>query len=405
MNDFLKGIKIVELGTYVAVPKASRMMADWGAEVIKVEPLSGESWRTIGRTYNVPYSKDCNPMFHTPNANKKSIALDLKSPEGMEVLHELLANADIFITNTRGKSLQKIGLDYPSLKEKYPKLIYAYFSGYGSEGPDRDRPGYDVSSYWAKAGIPLEWTTKESIPFRATPGFGDGTVAMAILSGLLAALYGRDKKGCGEYMETSLYACALWYNSCGIVRAQYQSDDAFPISKYDQSAPYNLAYQSGDGVWFIFSAPNWNNVYDKLFEKIGLGAFIDDERFATLEACRANMRLLVDLLEQAYKAMTIRQISDVFLQLDFVSEILVYPGDVIKDEQAWANKYLQNVSLPNGDVFVVPSNPIQFSSDSGVETKPSPKLGEHSMEILQSLGCSGDKIDQLIEHDVIFADS
>lgn len=243
MKQLLEGIKVIELGTHIAIPKAARLMADWGAEVIKVEPPKGEAWRTIGNSYGIPCDDDCNPIFQAANANKKSIAINLKDERGREVLFKLLENADVFLTNTRLNGLKKLGLAYEDIKDRFPRLIYTHFSGYGTKGPEKDRPGFDIAAYWAKAGMPLEWSTRESGPSRPLPGFGDSTVATVALSGILAALFNREKTGRGEFLKTSLYGCALWFNSCGIVQAQYQPEGAYPRSRCNQPTPYHIIYR------------------------------------------------------------------------------------------------------------------------------------------------------------------
>lgn len=138
MKGLLDGIKVVELGTHMAIPLAARLMADWGATVIKVEPPKGEAWRTIGNSYGLPYGDHCNPVFQTPNANKKNIAINLKTEEGKGILMKLLEDADVFMTNTRQRGLQKLGLAYEDIKTHFPKLIYAHFSGYGDLGPENN---------------------------------------------------------------------------------------------------------------------------------------------------------------------------------------------------------------------------------------------------------------------------
>ena len=182
MNSPLEVLKVIELSTHVAVPKAARIMADWGADVIKVEPPRGEGWRVMGTAYALPCKDDNNPLFQSENANKKSIALNLKSEEGLGVLLKLLGNADVFMTNTRSRSLKKLGLDYETISSKFPKLIYAHFSGFGDDGPEKDRPGFDVGAFWARGGALVEWVLEGNTPSKPVPGFGDGASGSALLA-------------------------------------------------------------------------------------------------------------------------------------------------------------------------------------------------------------------------------
>ncbi|MDL2302198.1 CoA transferase [Lachnospiraceae bacterium OttesenSCG-928-D06] len=399
----LEGIKVVELGTHISIPKAARLMAEWGATVIKVEPPRGEGWRTIGNSYGIPYDNDCNPIFQPPNAGKKSIAINLKSEQGKEIMYRLLGEADVFLTNTRMKGLKKLGFAYEDIQERFPKLIYAHFSGYGELGPEKDRPGFDIAAYWAKGGMPLEWSSKESGPCRPLPGFGDGTVATVALSGILAALYGREKTGKGEFLKTSLYGSALWFNSCGIIQAQYRKDGCYPLSRYDQPTPYHIIYQTKDDDYFFFSIPTWNDSYSKLLNMMHLENYVGDERFATLAACRENMRFIAGVFDDAFRKMTTKEVVDGFNSMDCVFEVVADPQSIPTDEQAWANGYLQKIQLENGSEVVVPTPPIQFMHAETAEFKLAPQIGGNSVEILNSMGYSQDDIDKMLEDGIITA--
>jgi len=401
MSRLLEGIKVVELGTHIAIPKAARLMADWGATVIKVEPPKGEAWRVIGNSYGLPYDDDCNPIFQTPNAGKKSIAINLKEEKGKEILLKLLEDADVFLTNTRLKGLQKLGIAYEDIKDRFPRLVYAHFSGYGEHGPDKDRPGFDIASYWAKAGMPLEWGSRENGPFRPLPGFGDGTVATVVLSGILAALFGREKTGRGELLTTSLYGSALWFNSCGIVQAQYKQEGAYPMSRLDQPTPYHVIYQTADGDYFFFSIPTWNYSYNKLLTMMHLEQYIGDERFATLDSCRKNLPFIIAVFDEAFRSMSTAEVRAGFYALDSVFEIVSNPQDIPKDEQAWANGYLQNIRMEDGSEITVPATPIQFASAPAPGFTLAPHIGEDSWPILKSLGYTDETITEMLGEGIV----
>lgn len=401
MSRPLEGIKVIELGTHMAIPAAARLMSDWGATVIKVEPPQGEGWRTIGDSYGIPYDEDCNPIFQVPNAGKKSIAINLKDKKGLEVLLKLLQETDVFLTNTRLRGLKKLGLAYEDIKERFPRLIYAHFSGYGELGPDKDRPGFDIAAYWAKAGMPLEWSSHESGSFRPLPGFGDSTVATVALSGILAALYGREKTGKGEFLKTSLYGSVLWFNNCGIVQAQYRPEGCYPLSRYDQPTPYHITYQTQDGDYFFFSIPAWNDNYGKLLTMAHLERYIGDERFATLEACRKNLPFIAGVFDDAFHSMSTAEVVAGFNAMDCVFEVVADPQSVTKDEQAWANGYLQKVQLENGSEVILPTPPVQFANAETAEFKLAPQIGGDSAEVLESLGYNRDAIEKMLRDGVV----
>ena len=386
MSNLIEGVNVVELGTHMAIPLAARMLADWGADVIKVEPPQGEAWRTIARSYGIPFDPDNAPIFQTPNGNKKSIAINLKQGEGIEVMLKLLEKADIFLTNTRMQSLKKLGLDYETIKTRFPRLIYVHFNGYGSKGPDKDRPGFDIATYWARAGMPLEWSCRDSTPFRPMPGFGDSTVSPSIVASALAAILHRMKTNEGEFIEISLYGSALWYNNVGIVATQPKYGYTYPRSRYDQTSPYNAIFESRDGMFFIFSIPYWNSFSGKFLERFGLNQYVEDPRFATLEGAKTDMETVIDTLDNTFKSMSGDEIRQAFNDLDVVFEELMNPWDVTSDEQAWANGFLINARMECGENVVLANNPMHFANADTLPFSLAPQLGSDTAGIMSELG-------------------
>lgn len=401
MNKPLEGLRVVEMGTHVAVPKAARMMADWGAEVIKIETPKGEAWRTIGRAWGLPYGEDNNPVFQNENVNKKSLAVNLKDPQGLQVLYDLLNTADIFLTNTRTKALVRLGLDYDSIKERYPKLIYAQFSGFGDAGPDKDRAGFDTAAFWARSGAMIDWSTKESTPFKPHPGFGDGATGAALLSGILAALYKREKTFKGDKIGISLYGTALFYNSTGVIMGQPQYGHNFPKSRYASFSPFSPLYKTKDQDWILISEANWEGKYAGVLELLDIPQYIGDERFSTLAAARANVVEGIKIFDEAFSKCTTQHILEGLTKLDIVHEKLANPIDLYTDPQAWSNNYLRNVVLPNGNKVVLPNDPVKFDSVDEYEFNLAPYLGADSADILSELGYSDEKISEMAESKVI----
>jgi len=396
----LEGIKVVELGTHVAIPIAARMMADWGAEVIKIEPPSGEAYRTIGRIWSVPYDSDFNLLYNAMNTNKKSLCLDLKTAEGKKVMMKLLSEADVFLTNTRTLSLKKLGLDYEDIKDAFPRLINAYFTGYGENGPDKDRPGFDMAAYWARSGALTEWASAESIPSKPTPGFGDGTVGPILLSGILAALYQREKTGKGDKLSVSLFSSALWFNISGLLQSQFAP--SYPRSRYS-GQPHALAplYKTKDGDWILMTTPDWEGKHEAVMKLVGMDEYINDERFSNVDEMRKHQPEVIHLFEEAFARTETNKILEGLAAMDIVHERLRNPGELCTDPQAWENGYLYEQTFESGKTAVMATNPVQFTNAGSADFNLAPQLGENSVEILRGIGYSEQEISALLENKAV----
>jgi len=242
MSRPLEGIKVVELSTYAAAPAAGRFLADMGADVIKIEGLSGEPFRTsFGLSVNTPVDEDENPCFQLENANKRSITINLKDPDGKQMLFDLLKDADIFFTNTRINSLKKLGIDYDSIKEQFPSLVYGHVSGYGFKGPDAALPGFDITAFWARGGGIADLAFKGHGPLSTPAAVGDHASTLALVSGLLAGLYRAKTTGEGDYVLVSLFGVSVFINGlihylkCVSVNGGVKKGHGFGIRKYHRS--------------------------------------------------------------------------------------------------------------------------------------------------------------------------
>jgi len=225
MNKPLSGIRVLEFSTFVAAPVCARMMADLGAEVIKVERPEGDPWRITGVSYiSSRFSDRQNPVFDIYNSGKKHVALNLKTPEGMEAFHKLLENSDVLITNTRPKALHKLGLDYEDLKERYPKLIYAILLGYGEKGPDKDMPAFDTSAFWARGGFlrDMSLAGEHYNPVEPPSSMGDTVSGYLLLAEVCAALYRRSQTGLGDCVRSGLLHNSIFTMGTMNIITQYQ---------------------------------------------------------------------------------------------------------------------------------------------------------------------------------------
>lgn len=401
MSKILEGIRIVELGTHVAIPKASRIMAQWGAEAIKIEPPRGEAWRTMGLLWNMPYTPENNPIMQSENANKKSLPLNLKDEAGKEALLKLLETADVFLTNTRPKALNKLGLSYEMLKEKFPNLIYVTLSGYGEEGPSKDDPGFDIAAFWARSGVCIEWIEKGQKPFKPHPGFGDSVTSWAIVSGVMGALYNRTKTGQGEFIQTSLYGNALWCNSSGIAMAQRGHE--YPKAAEEGTGPFTPLYQSKNGDWILIANSAYDASSPAIFTMLGLEELAKDPAYTLLENARKHLGEVIDALREGFLRLETDEILAGLKKLDIVNIKVRSPHEVVSDPQAWANGYLEEVTLECGDTIALPASPLNFKNATIEEFALAPHLGANSKEILAEIGYSEEEIQALIQQGVTIA--
>ena len=205
----LEGVRVVEMGMWVAGPAAGGILADWGADVIKIEPPKGDPMRDVFRAIS-GMALASNPPFNQDNRGKRSVVIDARTDAGRELVQKLIREADVFLTNYRPNALKRLGIDYDTLSELNPGLVYGSVSGYGLDGPDRDRPGYDIGSYWARSGIAHLLTIPGQDPVASRGGFGDHVTALNAVGGILAALYHKQRTGEGQLVEVSLLRTAIY---------------------------------------------------------------------------------------------------------------------------------------------------------------------------------------------------
>lgn len=397
MGRPLEGLRVVELGTHIAVPLGSRMMAEWGAEVIKVEAPEGDAYRSMGLLMNLPFKEDFNVLLQPTNAGKKDICINLKDPEGLKVLFKLLETADVFTTSIRLSALKKMGLDYDSIKGKYPGLVYAHFSGFGNKGNESERPGFDTAAFWARGGEMIEWTNEGAYPVRPYLGFGDAVSSSMLLNGILGAVVAKQRTGKGEYVESSLLATSLWYNFHGVIMGQPQFGHKYP-RKHEQplGGPMQVHYQTSDGDWILIVEPLWDWKYKKYLEFLGLEQYMEDPRFTSFKGAAIHVAELIPIFAEAFRKKSTDDVKAFLIQNDIVHERLVNPSELYIDEQAWANGYLREVEFQNGKKMVMPKEAIHFGSMDEPAYTLAPDLGEHSNAILLDAGYSEEEAEKLL---------
>lgn len=400
MKKPLEGVKVIELSTYAAAPAAGRMLADMGADVIKIEGLSGEPFRTsFGLSVNTPVDEDENPCFQLENANKRSITINLKDPDGKQILFDLLKDADIFFTNTRINSLKKLGIDYDSIKEQFPGLVYGHVSGYGFKGPDYALPGFDITAFWARGGGIADLAFDGKGPISAPYAVGDHASTLALVSGLLAGLYKSKTTGEGEYVLVSLFGVSVFLNGLMITPCQEGYGDSFPKDEYYPLTPLSNTYVCSDKNMVTLTILDYVRDWEKFCTVLGRSDLLNDERYNTPDAVKGNYensKALVKIIQEEFAKQPQAYWVDLLTKYDLPFSKAQHFKDIPKDPQALENGYIVPFTFPNGSRKFIPSTPVQFQENVAAPCNRAPYLGEHTTEILKSIGYSDERIAELI---------
>jgi cinnamoyl-CoA:phenyllactate CoA-transferase len=394
-NRPLSGVKVVELATFIAAPTCARFLADQGADVIKIETTGGDPVRFAPLAEGRPVLKNENLTFDLENGNKRSMAMNLKNPKCFEVLMKLVGEADIFITNWRPKALEKMGLEYEQLKVKFPKLVYASVTGYGDKGPDKDLPGYDYTAFWARSGMLGSLYDTDGKPANLIPSMGDHTAGMFLAAGVCAALFNAARTGKGEKVSTSLLASAVFTQGTLLQTAQYEMLK-YPMQKRNSPNPFNCCYETKDGRWIQQSMPVFA-MFPKFAEAMGLEALLTDERFKSETGIvdGGHGPALYDAIAAAYAQFTAAEVAEKLTKADIPFALAQTWGEVLKDEQAWADDIFTELEYPSGKRVAI-RNPVKFEDAGLPDYVLSPHVGEHTASIMKDLGYSEGEINELL---------
>jgi len=396
MSGPLSGIKVVELATYVAAPVVGRMMADMGAEVIKVEAPSGDNWRNTGVSYLPRFNYDENPVFDIYNTGKKHISLNLKSPEGMDAMHRLLKDADVFLTNTRPQSLVKLGLDYETLKEKYPRLVYAIILGYGAKGPDKDLPAFDTTAFWSRCGFLRDMSPLNELytPVSQPSSVGDTASGYLLLAEISTALFNRTRTGKGDYVRSTLFHNGIFCFGTMAIVTQKPFGRRYPSSRVDLGAPAG-SYECADGEWVYFTLSNGAVHTPKVCQMIGRPELMEEEFFQPANRWK-NRQQIYDIFKAAFLEKPSAYWLEEARKLDLTFVRMAHFSDISEDPQAWANGYVEHVTFRNGNTDVMPASPIEMESCTPPETVPAPPNGTHTAQVLAQLGYTPEQIEAML---------
>ena len=392
----LEGIKVVDLTTYMATPATGRILGEWGAEVIKVEAAKGDPCRvTQAAVFNMPMSDEENLAFDMVNLNKRFISLNLKSEIGAEVMDKLLAKADVFITNTRTKSLKKLGLDWETLHAKYPRLIMGHGLGYGKRGAEKDDPGFDVTCYMARGGVFGTTVNRGDSPMIPTNGYGDLQASMFLAAGICAAIVGRTTTGEGDYVTCALQHAGVFTLMTGMISAQY--GNPYPKSRLEVICPFNNVYMTGDGKYVAMCDPEYDRDYNKIMKLIGREDLVDDPKYINcVKMNEAGLNAeVVGVMDDALAKMTCTEALTLFKNAGIPIELCQTPLDVYEDQNVWDNDYLVKIKYPDSERNI-PTVPIQFESQPVPDYTPTGMLGSATVDVMKDLGYTDEQIEAAI---------
>ncbi|MEU1180793.1 CoA transferase [Streptomyces sp. NPDC005820] len=380
----LEGFSVVELGMWVAAPAAATMLADWGADVIKVEAPTGDPNRYTLR--HVGQDIDSAPPFETDNRGKRGIVLDLRSEDGRQVLDRLLERADVFVTNLRPGALERLGLDPEVLRERHPRLVVGTLTGYGWAGAERDRAGYDVSAFWARPGIAAMLNPAGEPPPGIRPGLGDRTAAANLVAGVLAALLRRERTGEGGVVDVSLLRSGTYANGNDLALQNFFGKRGRTRPRTEHESPLYNCYRAADDRWFWLVGLEGGRHWPGVVRALGREDLSDDERFATGKARRGHVRELIAVFDEEFAK---RPLDEWAARFD-AEAVWWAPvqtlAEVSADPQAEAaGAFVEQPGMGDAPPLRTVATPVRFW---GVDEKPrtgAPTLGEHTDDVLREL--------------------
>jgi formyl-CoA transferase len=390
----LDGIRVLDAASFIAGPVATTVMADFGADVVKIEPPGGDVYR-IRNTgyppspYNFPWIVD--------NRSKRAIALDLRTADGRAVLHRLVRGADVFVTNLPLDARARLGVGYDDLSPLNPRLVYGSVTAYGETGPEASRPGFDSTALWARTGLmDLVRPAPDAPPSRSLPGMGDHPTGISLFGAIMAALYQRERTGRGAMVSTSLLANGLWWNAiqvqgilCGartVVR---------PPRERSVSALANL-YNCRDGRWFLMSLTADERRWPDLAGCIGRGDLVNDPRFATLEARRRNAADLIAILDEVFAQKDWAEWRAILEGSGIAFGVVGTLDDIPGDRQMQASGALVPMTDPRAGAALTVGSPIAIAGQDKRSPTMAPEVGEHTVEILREAAFDQAEIERLL---------
>ena len=400
MTGVLDDITVLELANWVAGPSAGAILADMGADVIKVEPLAGDSMRGLLRQPVLPEGAPRTDFpFHLDNRGKRSLAVDLGDPRGGELVRELALTADVVVTNLLPGRLERYGLGHEQLRAANPRLIYALVTGYGSTGDDADRIAFDLTAFFGRGAIMSLVGEPGEPPPAFRPGQGDHPTGLALLSGILAALRVRDRTGEGQLVETALMRTAAWTIGCDVAVALVDGEQPNKRARDEAFSPMNTRFRCADG-WINLSTFN-QGLWPRFCEALDRPDLVDDERFATPQDRFRNNVELIHLLDEVFASRTVAEWTEPLDGTGIIWAKVAELPDLVADPQAEEMGMWVEVEHPVAGWFRTMAAPFSLSGTPLEVRGVGPEVGEHTTEVLAEKGIAADRVAELRDAGVL----
>ena len=404
MTAVLEGVRVLEVAEHTFVPAASALLADWGAEVIKIEPVErGDAMRGLASTGVVSIGGDVHALLEHSNRGKRSLALDLTTPEGLEILHKLAATADVFLTNKLPRVRQKLSIELDDIRTHNPRIIYVAGTGQGERGPDADKGSYDSLAFWYRAGVSIgvKPADEDRLPTPPAPGFGDSVGAMTIAGGIMGALFHRERTGEATTVDVSLLGTAMWAMGQAFALSLVSNTPwQGPPSGAPRLNPLVRNYETKDKHSLSFCCLQASRYWAELWETIGRPELGTDPRFADHAALLEHSIEAQRTLEEAFAERTVAEwrerLADFSGQWCVVQDTL----ECAVDPQSVANGYVQECETAAGVPFRLVAAPVQFGGEPAPAGR-APEFNEHGDAILEELGIDWDTIVDLKVRSVV----
>jgi crotonobetainyl-CoA:carnitine CoA-transferase CaiB-like acyl-CoA transferase len=391
----MDGVRILEVAEHTFVPAASALLSDWGADVIKIEHIErGDAMRGLASTGVTDIPADVHPLLEHSNRGKRSLALDLTKPDGLDILYKLVATSDVFLTNKLPSVRRKLRIDVDDIRAHNPDIIYARGTGQGERGPDADKGSYDHLAFWCRSGTALGVMRPEDshVPVPPGPGFGDSIGAMNIAGGIMGALFHRERTGETTTVDVSLLGSGMWAMGQPIALSIW-SDKPWMAPPVDaiRLNPLSANYKTKDGRWIALTCLQAGKYWPYVCQAIGRPEAAEDPRFADHASLLANSAAAAEMLKDAFGGHTLAEWREKLA--DFIGQWAVVQDtlEAAADQQSVANGYLQECQTIAGVPFKLVAAPVQFGEEPATPSR-APELNEHGDAILSELGLNWDAI-------------